>query len=161
MAGTVSNILFGTCTLSVNGVDVGYTTGGVQVSKKIEQTKVEADQVAGYVKIANNFETMQVMSRLLESTLANLLVAMAEPSSNTSGSGDLLFGSSDPVANEYIITLTGNGPGGTTRTYTFYRAVISEGSSQNIGKRGEVQDLPVTWELLKDTNGNFGHYADA
>ena len=164
MAVEVENILHGSCTVTVDGAtDVGYTQGGVQLRKDRTMLDVEADQAAGIVKKGVVMERFYIVFTMLEASVANLLMAMAEPPANTAGSGDLEFGSASPPATEHTLTIAGPGPADVTRTYIFYRCVVSEGLETNLGSRTEVSLLPVTFELLKDSNQDdaVGYYEDS
>ena len=163
LATNVNNILHGPCTLAVDGVDVGYTTDGVTLRKSRDFVDVEADQTFGIIAKKVAMEKMFVSTTMLEITLANIVTAMSEPASNTSGSGDLEYGDDAPEATETVLTITGKAPSDATRTYTFYRAVSSEDIDEAIGVRDAVSSLPVTWELLKDADhdNKFGYHTDA
>jgi len=161
--GNVLNILHGPCQVLINGVDIGYTQGGCTLRKSVEFLDVEADQIVGVAAKKVTMEKMFVSTTMLEGTLVNMMRAFSEPASNTAGSGDLEYGCAAPEAQEYLLTLVGSGPSSTDRTYTFYRAVVSEDVELSFGARDAVTAIPVTWELLKDANHNnkFGYHADA
>ena len=57
----------------------------------------------------------------------------------------------------------GKGPAGTTRTYSFFRAIAVDDVEHPIGQRDAVGVIPVTFELLKDPDSAnlFGTFADA
>lgn len=154
------NILCGHAHLTVDGNPVGYTKGGVKLRYECTMLDVEADQVGGTIKKVITGEKMMLSTSLLEATTANLFLALNSPGS---GSGDVTFGSAEPDATEHTITLTGPAPDGEVRTYSFYRAVLSDNVDHNVGSRTEVGELPVTFEFLKDPTheSSFGYCADA
>lgn len=156
------NIIVGSASLKVNGVDVGFTQGGITLRKSNEYVDVDADQLAGVARKVPTFERMFVTTTLLEATRDNMQNVMNEPDSNKSGS-HFSFGSGDPVTREFELTVTGDGPDGGTRTYTFYRAISVDDIEHLIGSREAPSVIPVGFELLKDPdNGNrFGTFVDA
>ena len=153
------NIIHGAAQLLVDGVNVGYTSGGVTLRRSREFLDIEADQAAGVIAKKVTMEKMFVSTTLLEATLANMLLAL---NAGTAGSGDGDFGEAAPEANEHELTIIGKGPVGKTRTFTFYRAIISEDVETSLGSRENVNELPITFELLKDPSHatKFGSWAD-
>jgi len=160
--GNQNNIIIGAASLSIDGVDVGFTQGGVSMRKANEYVDVDADQLAGVAKKVSTFERMFVSTTMLEMTITNMLRIMNEPNSNSINGSTLAFGSGDPVTREYELTVTGDGPSGTTRTYTFYRAISVDEIDHMIGSREAASVLPVGFELLKDPAhaNQFGFFVD-
>lgn len=158
--GNKNNIIHGPANLTIDGQNVGFTTGGVVLRRKREFLDVEADQATGVIKKLVIMEKMTLSTTMLESTRANMLLAM---DCTGSGSGDGEFGEASPVATEHSGTITGKAPNGGTRTYTFYRGVVAEDVEHVVGARDKVGDIPVTFELMKDsTKGDtFGYWVDA
>ena len=164
MSGNVNNILHGPCTVYVDGVDVGYTQGGVSVRKNMDLFDVEADQAVGVVTKKVQMEKMTLSTTMLESTLANMKLAMSEPASNTATAGTtLILGCSSPTVLDHTVTLIGVGPSSQTRRYTFYRAMVAEQVEHPFGARSAVSVLPLALELLKDSSHNetFGYFVDS
>jgi len=161
--GNSTNILFGSCAVWVDGVDVGYTQGGVTLSKQLDVLDTEADQVIGVIAKNVTMERMFVATTMLEATLANIILAMSEPASNTAGSGDLEYGDAAPTVTEHSLSLVGKAPSSGTRTYTFYRASLAEGGEYAIGSREAVMALPLRFELMKDADhdNKFGYHTDS
>ena len=157
------NIIVGSASLSIDGVDVGYTQGGVTLRKSNEFVDIDADQLGGVARKVNTFERMFLSTTLLEVTRENMQKIMNEPSAHLTGS-QLNFGSASPTTTEYELTVTGEAPGtSTTRTYTFYRAIPVDEVEHMIGSRDTASVLPVGFELLKDDehDDQFGWYYDA
>jgi len=153
-----SNIIIGAASLAIDGVDVGYTQGGITMRKANELTEIDADQLAGVARKVTTFERMFISTTMLEATRENMQKIMNEPTGNLTGS-QLSFGSASPTTPEYVLTITGKAPGSaTTRTYTFYRAIPVDEVEHMIGSRDTASVIPVGFELLKDdTHGNkFG-----
>lgn len=161
--GNANNIIIGAASLSVDGVDVGLTQGGVQLRKQKDFVDIDGDQLAGVARKVCTFERMHLTTTLLEVTQRNLMAAFNEPSSNLSGGSGMSFGQSFPESIEHTLTVTGKCPTtGKTRTYTFTRAVCVDEVTHMIGSRDQAGVLPFGCELLKDsTTGKFGTYADA
>jgi len=71
------NVKLGVCKVTFNGVDLGYTKGGVEVSVSTETHKVEIDQfgktVINELIMSRN---VQVKVPLAETTLENLVATM-------------------------------------------------------------------------------------
>lgn len=165
MAGNVNNIIVGSATLAIDGVDVGHTQGGVTTRSAKDYLDVETDQLAGVARKEITLERMFLSTTMLEATLANMRQAMNEPAANQGGSS-LSFGSGSPSSNEHVLTIVGKSPTSgafTVRTYTFHRAIASEEVEHPIGMRDGVSVVPVTFELLKDPDNTdkFGFYVDS
>lgn len=162
MAGNANNILVGAAQLLVDGTDVGFTQGGVQLRGQKDFFDVDADQLGGVAKKVQTFERMFLTTTLLEATMANMKVAFNQPSSNQSAGSGLSFGQLTFENTEHTITAIGKAPNAKVRTYTFSRAVVTDEVTHMIGARDQAGVLAFGCELLKDsTTGKFGSYADA
>lgn len=77
MASDTRNVKLGVCSISYDGVDLGYTQGGVEVTVATETHKVEVDQ---FGKSPINEQIMSrsamVKAPLAESTLENIVATM-------------------------------------------------------------------------------------
>src|SRR3990167_10081722 len=144
-----NNILIGAASVAIDGVDVGYTQGGVTFRKASEYVDVDADQMGGVARKECTFERAYVNFTMLEVTLANMRRVMNEPASALTGSA-LNIGTASPAVQEHTLTLTGKGPTGYTRTYTFYRAVQVDDLEHMVGSREAPGTLPCGFECLKD-----------
>jgi len=161
-----NNIVVGPASLSIDAVDVGYTTGGVSLRKSNEFVDVDADQLGGVARKVQTFERMFLTTTMLETTATNMRNVMNEPSGNLRTGSHLDFGHSSPTAQEYELTVTGDSPtaaGFTIRTYTFYRAISVDEVEHLIGSRDAPSVLPVGFELLKDPakDSKFGYFIDS
>lgn len=159
--GDHNNIIVGAASLKINGTDVGFTQGGVSLRKTKEFVDVDADQLAGVARKVCTFERMFLSTTLLEATRLNMQRVMNEPNANYNGT-QLSFGSADPNALEYQLTVTGDAPNGGTRTYTFWRAISVDDTDHLIGSRDSASTVPVGFELLKDPahTNQFGFFVD-
>lgn len=155
-----NNIIHGAASMSVDGVDVGWTQGGVSLRRSRDLLDIEADQVIGVIDKKVTMERVFLTTTMIEATVANMLMAL---DINGSGSGDGEFGESAPEATEHSITVTGKAPDGDLRTYTFYRCVINEEVEHMIGARDQIGMLPVVFEVMKDPahGDTFGFFADS
>jgi len=160
MAGTKNNVIIcGTSVqLKVATVDVGYTSGGVELEVNSEYYDVIADQSLTPILRKMTARTCKVRTTLLEATLEHLRMAwnLADAALVSSS---LKLDSSEK--GEVAIQFVGKGPNSTTRTATFFAAVgMATGPIPNY-KDKECQ-IPVEFECLwSDTNGAFGTIVDA
>lgn len=162
--GTVANIVVGRSTLSIDGTDVGFTTGGVQVRFVSNLLEIEADQLAGVAAIHVIDERMYLRTTLLEATITNLRIALMQPTSHAVGGSALFYGSGAPTVQEHVLTLAGKGPDQVDRTWTFYRAVpMNDEFEQSVGQRDAPSQIPISFQCLKDPlNGDrFAYSTDA
>lgn len=161
MAGDHNNIVVGSAQLLVNGVDCGFTQGGISFRRSDEHVDVDADQMAGVARKVKTFERRFLSTTLLEVTRLNMLRVFAEPDENSTGS-QLNIGSATPTTREFELTVIGKGPNGGTRTWTFYRAISVDDVDHSLGARDAPSVLPVGFELLKDSskNNQFGVCVD-
>ncbi|CDL80976.1 conserved hypothetical protein [Xenorhabdus szentirmaii DSM 16338] len=88
MAGNkVENIKLGACNVSFNGIDLGYTKGGVEVEVTTDTLKVTVDQF-GETTVSELIQgrNIKVTVPLAETVLERLATVM--PGSEVGGSGD-------------------------------------------------------------------------
>lgn len=164
MATDRNKIIIGSATLSIDAVDVGHTTAGVNVRESRDFLDIEGDQIAGVIQKEITFERMFITTTLLETTLERIRIAMNMPSGNIVSSGSQLdFGSASPAVSEHQLIIVGKGiknPNGTrkVRTFTFFRC-ISINEISLVNQRDAVQMLEVEFECLKDEtqNNKFGN----
>lgn len=161
MAGNADNIIIGAAEVSIDGSDVGYTKGGVQVRYEPEFIDVMADQAVGVVRKARSLERMYVATTLLEVTLSQIRRAFMIPQAQLTGGTKLTLGYNDSCwVEELAIVLTGSSPSCGTRTWTFGRCVAF-GSREYSMTREEETAFEIEFEVLKDANGNFGTIVDS
>ena len=144
------NIIVGAALLKVDGVDVGYTQGGVTQRYAPEFFDVSADQLAGIARKEKISEKMTVGTTMLETTLENLRKAMGHNTSHAFSGSALTIGEASPVVTEHVLTIIGKAPNGGTRTVTYYRAISVDEIEHMIGARDQASILPVSFECLKD-----------
>ena len=150
------NIVVGAGTLKVDGVEVGFTEGGVTLTKEGEPYDVTADQEVGVLDVKEISQEYTVETNLLEATLENLKIVwgIESPIETPSGKRVLSFGGlSGPNSYppEHTLEFNGIGPEKKPRKYVVYRAV-SVGESAHSYLKGEKTVIPVTFRCLVDTD---------
>ena len=155
-----NNIIVGAANVLIDGVDVGYTKGGVQVRYEPEFIDVMADQAVGVVRKARSLERMYVQTTLLEVTLSQIRRAFMQPSAQLVGSSLTLGYNNACWVEELAITLVGNSPSCGTRTWIFSKCVTFGSREYNM-KREEETSFEVEFEILKDSLGHFGTVTDS
>lgn len=154
MAYSKTAVLVGAATMFLNGSNVGYTTGGVQIEHAAEFYDVEADQSANPIKTFRVTETFKIKTNLLESTLENIKAAWGFDNAigaATPGYRKLGFGGSGIVAPvEHELDIYGLAPGtNRQRRIHFFKVVAVEFGSLSIEK-GKEQSIPVTFQAYVD-----------
>lgn len=86
MASSTENVKIGVCRVYYNGVDLGYTKGGVSVSASTDTYEVKVDQF-GETPISENItaRSVSVTVPMAETTLDNLVAIM--PGATKKGDG--------------------------------------------------------------------------
>jgi hypothetical protein len=111
MPSSTKNVKLGVCQVFFDGVDLGYTQGGVEVTVSTETHKVNVDQF-GKSTINEYILGREVMAKvpMAETTLENMVAIMPgatlTQSGGTAASGTITFATSASVAND---TVTVNG----------------------------------------------------
>ncbi len=129
MASSTKNVKLGVCQVIFDGVDLGFTQGGVEVTVKTDTHKVNVDQF-GKTTINEYILGREVMAKvpLAETTLDNLVAIMPGATMTTTG-GTAATGTitvtTQPVANDTILV---NGA-----TVTFKTALTGSGNEVLIG----------------------------
>lgn len=129
MASSTKNVKIGVCQVFFDGVDLGYTQGGVEVTVKTDTHKVNVDQF-GKTTINEYIMGREVMAKvpLAETTLENMVPIMPGASLVTVGgtvaSGTILI-ATNPTTGDTIIV---NGT-----TVTFRTAATGVGVEVVIG----------------------------
>lgn len=123
MASDTKNVKIGVCKTYFDGVDLGYTKGGVEVSVSTDTHKVEVDQF-GKTPINEYImgRQLKVKVPLAESTLENMVAIMPGATLTQTGgvvaTGTLTFATAAAAAND---TVTINGA-----VFTFKAAPANE-----------------------------------
>lgn len=111
MASDTRNVQLGVCLVSYDGVDLGYTKGGVEVEVKTETKKVMVDQF-GQSEINEYILSRSCMAKvpLAETTVDNLARIMPGATVTAQGgvkaTGTVTFATAVPVNND-VVTVNG------------------------------------------------------
>jgi hypothetical protein len=111
MASNTKNVKLGVCQVLFDGVDLGYTQGGVEVTVKTDTHKVVVDQF-GKTSINEYIMGRECSAKvpLAETTIDNMVAIMPGATMTTVGgtaaSGIITIGATMPVTND---TITVNG----------------------------------------------------
>lgn len=168
MAYNKNAVLVGAATLFLDGANVGYTTGGMQIEHAGDFYDVEADQSANPIKTFRVKETFKIKTNLLESTLENIKAAWGfdnDIDASTPGYRKIGFGGSGVVAPiEHELDVYGNAPGtNRQRRIHFFKVVAVEFGVMTIEKNKE-QSIPVTFQAYVDTDqpdgAQVGYFED-
>lgn len=147
---TAANVIIGVGLMTVDGVSVGYTSGGVSITQKVDRIEKEVDQSFAPVGIHKVKESFDVKTNLAEATLANLKIVweQTEAVSEVSPARTLSWGMNSDVV-EHTLIFKGKSPEGHDRTFTVLKAVIWETGEVNHQKNG-ITVIPVTFRILPD-----------
>lgn len=152
MPKNAQNIIAGAADLCIDGVDMGLTTGGINVRFERTFVETEADQVLGIAKRFVNMERVYVDATLLEVTLENMRIALGYPQDNINGTSLLLGYNSSCSLAEHELIIRGPAPGCGCRTFVLDRVVSVSSPEYNMQRTQEIQ-FAVSFEVLKNTDG--------
>jgi hypothetical protein len=162
------NILVGAGTLKVDGVEIGFTEGGVTLSLEKEFYDVEADQETGILDKKETRQVCSIVTNLLEATLENIKIVwgIESPIETPSGKKVLSFGGLSGLCSspqEHGLEFNGCAPNKKQRKFVVYRAVSVE-TGEHSYLKGEKTVIPVTFQCLMDTDKpkgrRYGYYED-
>lgn len=159
------NFVVGAASLCLDDVDVGYTTGGVEIAHEPSFLNVESDQACGTTRIGRTTEKMMVRTTTQEVLLNSIRIAMgySEENFDPSNQQKLWLGGECNACSgleEIELVVKGPGPACGCRTFVFDRAV-SVGQTTLAFQREQEMQLPLEFEILKsDDHGYFGFVQD-
>lgn len=163
----VANLIIGPCTsFSIDGVDLGGTSNGVQFEKKQKLSPLTVDQVPGEVGQGVEDEEYSLKTELPAVTLENLQLAWGlsqTPVTNTTPANKTLNVGIERKVIEHTLTFTGPAPGGKVRTYTCTRAINMVQGAQEYDKKKQLV-FPVEFKIMPDlstTGSEYGTIVDA
>jgi len=148
--------------------NVGYTMNGLEIQFQPDFGEVKVDQILDVAKLFKQGMQVSLKTTFAESTLENLLFALAGKDS------DLATVASNPTLNmsagdigdvpvERGLIAVGPGTGDATenieRVYVAYRALSIESVSVS-AKRDEATMFEVSFRLLPNDNGSYGKIVD-
>lgn len=158
---SILNVKIGRCDVSYNGVDLGHTLDGVEVSYEPEYKDVSVDKYGS--TIVNKYiigEKLTAKVKLAEFTIANLKIAMPQGSFAGAANTRLLLGHSAGVkATDTAAQLVLHPSNEGTRIHdiVIYKAYV--GSAVVIPmKNDEEKMVEVTFEALIDETKSDGNY---
>jgi len=159
------NILHGITQVQVDGADVGYTEGGVEIEKTLDTFEKEVDQELDATDICPTKYSMIVRTSFAEITLANIKRVWNENASivTVPGVSDTLALGYQQTIPEHQLKFIGTAPSGFSRTYTLWRAKQISSSAHSLQK-GEKAVIPVEFRCLPDfdksTDERYGQIVD-
>jgi len=160
-----ANFIIGAASVCLDEVDIGYTTGGVEIAHEPEFLSVQSDQACGTTRIGRTSEKMMVRTTAQEVLLNQIRIAMGYPESNfADGNARKLFLGGEcngcDGLEEVELVVKGPGPDCGCRTFVFDRAV-SVGQTTLAFQRDQEMQMPLEFEVLKaDESGFFGFVED-
>lgn len=153
--GTVSNILVGPASLSVDSSDVGYTSGGVKFGPLKDIWMRPSLKGVGSKEAVLLDQKFIIATHLAEATFKNLKLAwgMDVSDASTTTENKCYFGGGSDIS-YHTVEMVGKAPGsGKSRTVHFYRVCSVEFGQMEFSRSRETL-IPVTFEALLDENKN-------
>lgn len=157
----ITNVKLGACSVLFNGVDLGHTKGGVEVSYEPVYQDLSVDKFGETVidKVLTG-EKLTAKVPLAELTIANLKVSMPQTTFGGAGNARVTMGKSagakqSAVASELVLHPLSEG----TRKHdiVFYKAVVS--SQIVISRKNDEQTVvEVEFTALLDESKADGNY---
>jgi hypothetical protein len=159
---TAANVIVGVSTIKLDGVSIGYTTGGVMLSLTTTRVDKDVDQSYAIVGIFKVRESYELKTTLAEMTLANLKLIWEQPASIVSTPAaigvppkDTLNWGQAPTVVEHTLEFKGKSPQGYSRTFTVLKAVVF--SVGDIGHhKDKITEAPVVFRILPDVTQPAG-----
>ena len=161
--------------------NIGYTTNGLELQFQPDFGEVQVDQLLDVAKLYKQGMQVNLATAFAEATLANLLVAIATPSTNlTTGTLDnpmdtgtvsaatsleLTSGAIGECPVERGLVAVGPGTGDCDaadyieRIYVAYRALSIDNVTVS-AKRDEASMFEVSFRLLPANSGSYGKIVD-
>jgi hypothetical protein len=157
-------------TLSLDSAytNVGYTSNGLELAFQPDFGEVAVDQLLDVARLFKQGMTVNLNTAFAESTLENLLVAIAGNDTDlTSASGvsqlRMSAGDIGDVPLERGLVAVGPGSGSSLepkeRIYVAYRALSIENVTVS-AKRDEATMFEVSFRLLPNDNASYGKIVD-
>ncbi|MFC1709505.1 hypothetical protein ACFL2J_05595 [Candidatus Omnitrophota bacterium] len=156
---TAANVLIGVGMLKVDGVSIGYTSGGVNLIMTADRMDKEVDQSYAPIGIHKIRESFEVRTNLAEATLENLKLIWEQTEAVVSGVGtrSLSWGM-NPAVIEHTLEFHGYSPEGFDRSFSVHKAVVWE-VGEMVHQKDALTVVPVTFRVLPDiTQGDGKEY---
>lgn len=157
----ITNVQLGVCSVTYNGIDLGHTKGGVEVSYEPVYADMTVDKygetLLNQVLIG---EKLTAKVPLAEFTVANLKTAVPNATYAGAGNARVLIGKSagaKQTANAYQLVLHPTAEGTRRHDVVLYKAVVS---SQVViaHKNDEQKIIEVEFTALLDETKSDGNY---
>lgn len=159
MSTTVSNIIVGLNTTSFitlslygvaegSGIDLGGTEGGVEIATEREYFHKTSDLTLGNLSANKFVENCIVKFSLVESSLANMRLALDLAPAALAGTTLDVGGRAE--SNELTMYVNVNAVGGGTRKYTFHKCVVTSPGTHSYTKDGQTM-IEYEVMVLQDT----------
>lgn len=148
-------------TVSIGGEDMGGTYDGVEVVREDEFADVHlvSDQVLGAMSRNLLSRKFVVTLNAAEIDLTHLEIALAQKSGNLVSSSIKLDDAEQGSTTLEIAVPAPTGVG--TRTIKFDTVYIVGGGAMAFKKDGTQCVVPITFDCLADSDGEFGYISDA
>lgn len=157
----ITNVKLGVCSVTFNGVDLGHTKGGVEVSYEPVYQDLAVDKYGETpINKVLTGEKLTAKVPLAEFTIANMKVAMPNTTFGGAGNARVTLGKSAGAlqsANAYQLVLHPISEGTRAHDIVFYKAVVT---SQIVisHKNDEQKVVEVEFTALLDESKADGNY---
>jgi len=153
------NVLVGVGTLKLDGVSVGYTSGGVMLTAKAERVDKEVDQSYAPIGIMKVRESFGIQTNLAEATLQNLKLVWEQTSPIVDVVGPpnkqtMAWGMNQAVV-EHTLEFRGKSPEGLDRIFKLFKVVVMEVGDM-AHQKDKITLIPVTFRVLPDVTKSAG-----
>jgi len=148
-------------TVEIGGNDMGGTYDGVEVTREDEfaDVNLQSDQTLGAMTRNLLSRKFVVTLNAAEVDLTHLEMALAQKSGNLVSSSLKL---DDEEQGEVSLEITVPAPSGIgTRTIKFFATNIVGGGAMAFKKDGTQCIVPITFDCLANSDGDFGFVSDA
>ncbi len=157
----ILNVQVGVCTVTYNGVDLGHTQGGVEVSYEPTYHDVAVDKYGEtVVEKYLTGEKFTAKVPLAEFTIANLRNAMPQSTFAGAANARITLGNTAGVkakAVAYQLVLHPQIEGTRRHDIVMHKAYVSEQVTLN-HKNDEEKIIEVTFQALLDETKSAGNY---
>ena len=142
--------------------NVGYTRGGVNITKSRDTRPIEADQSMYPLHIAITSEGYEIDLRLLETTYANLQLGWGEPGGSPATLSGAKLGMSSGASPAYKkIKIYGNRKDGTQVSWEFPKCMQTGFGAWTSSKDDEALIEFTLTALWDDAEGCIGAFCPA
>lgn len=152
MAGKNSGNMFlgGPSSVTLDGVDVGYSSGGVKLSREVDWYDFVTDQTKLIVKKQPTMAKMRMELGILQPELEYIRIAWSMPSSALVSASLQLVEPAGTTNEEITAVLVGPTiDGSTSRNYRFARCVAMADGEYNLSRETPSM-MPITFDVLSE-----------